>query len=356
MATVRIAIDAMGGDFAPTAPAQGAVQALNSSSSGQLNVILVGDRNRLEQEISKFDTDRAQLTIVHTQDAAEIDASTTQAIKRHPNSSISVALDLHSRQQAHGVVSAGHTGVQLALSVMKLGRIEGVRRPTIGAFFPTDNGETFLLDVGANTDCKPYHLVQFAAMGSIFVSNHKGIENPRIALLSIGEERIKGNVLTKQAHELFSVCPFNFVGNIEGRDIVKGKADVIVCDGYVGNVLLKFAETFHYLISEKLHGTFKTMPALENSESLSSIRREFDYQERGGVPLLGVKGVSMICHGSSSPKAICNAILAAKQMVETNMVEKIKKAIETFHVGIFTRGMVRLKDWRSFKEWREKLE
>jgi len=347
MSVVRIAVDAMGGDFAPGAPVEGAVQALRADSADRLEVVLVGDRVAVEAELAKHEFERSRIRVVHAREQVEIAQSATAAIKSHRDSSIAVAIDLHRRREVQGVVSAGHTGVQVMLSVLRMGRIEGVRRPTIGAFIPGDGGDSFLLDVGANSDCKPYHLVQFAAMGSLYVSNHKGIENPRIGLLSIGEEKSKGNALIKQAHELFLMCPFNFVGNLEGRDIVRGKADVIVCDGYVGNILLKFAETFHYLISEKLQDKFGTIPNLQKMDVLGTLRKSFDYQEKGGVPLLGVNGVSIICHGASSPRAICNAILEAKQMVEERMVEKIRNAIETYHVGIFTRGKVRLKEWRS---------
>ena len=356
MAAIRIAIDAMGGDFAPAHPVAGAIQALEACSPGQVELVLVGDQSLLEVELQKQEFDRSRLQVVHAQEKVEFAESATQAIKDHPNSSISLALDLHLRQEVHGVVSAGHTGVQVALSLLKLGRIEGVRRPTIGAMFPGDNGGSFLLDVGANTDCKPYHLVQFAAMGSIFVSRLKNIEHPRIGLLSIGEEKTKGNTLTKQTHELLSACPFNFIGNVEGRDIVRGKADVIVCDGYVGNILLKFAETIFYVINQRMGDAIGSMSSPKKSLSLSAIRKDFDYQERGGVPLLGINGVSVICHGTSSPKAICNAILVAKDMVQDQIVQRIKEAIETYHVGIFTRGMVRLKDWPSFQEWRDKME
>jgi glycerol-3-phosphate acyltransferase PlsX len=356
MAAIRIAIDAMGGDYAPAHPVTGAIQALETCPPDQLDVVLVGDQACLEAELKKSEFDHTRLQVVHAQEKVEFAESATQAIKSHPNSSISQALDLHLRQEVQGVVSAGHTGVQVALSLLKLGRIEGVRRPTIGAMFPGDNGGSFLLDVGANTDCKPYHLVQFAAMGSIFVSRLKNIKNPKVGLLSIGEEKTKGNTLTKQAHELLSVCPINFIGNVEGRDIVRGKADVIVCDGYVGNILLKFAETIFYVINERLGDAFNSISSLEKASLFSSIRKDFDYQEYGGVPLLGINGVSVICHGTSSPKAICNAILVAKNMVQDQIVQRIKDAIETYHVGIFTRGMVRLKDWRSFQEWREKME
>jgi glycerol-3-phosphate acyltransferase PlsX len=318
--------------------------------------VLVGDRQLLDVELQKHKYDQSRLQVVHASGQVGTGESTIHSIKGRRDASMSVAIEMHGRKEVDAVVSAGHTGVQMALSALKLGRIEGVRRPTIGAFFPGDSMESFLLDVGANTDCKPYHLVQFAAMGSIYVTQCRGIENPRIGLLSIGEEKSKGNTLTKQAHELFSVCPFNFVGNIEGRDIVRGKADVIVCDGYAGNVLLKFAETFHYLITEKLRDTLGSITTLKDMPALMKLQKDFDYQERGGVPLLGVNGVSIICHGTSSPRAICNAVLAAKQMVEDGLVQKIQQAISTYHVGIFTRGMVRLKDWRSFQEWRDKLD
>ncbi len=357
MSIVRIAVDAMGGDYAPQSPVEGAVQALKAAVPGQLEVVLVGDQKQIDADLERVSADRSKLTVVHAPERVEIGESTTEAIRKHRQSSISMALDLHRDREVHGVVSCGHTGVQLALSVLKLGRLEGVRRPTIGAFFPGKDGETLLLDVGANADCKPYHLVQFAAMGSIFVSHHKHIENPRIGLLSIGEEKSKGNLLIKQTHELFAVCPFDFIGNVEGRDIMSGKADVIVCEGYVGNILLKFAESMQHVINGHMKGI--TSDSVSNKKSTSyyeSLEKIFDYQERGGVPLLGVNGVSYICHGSSSPKAICNAIMAAKEMVEDGVVEKIQLAIEEFHVGLFTRGMVRLKDWPRVREWRKKIE
>jgi glycerol-3-phosphate acyltransferase PlsX len=357
MSIVRIAVDAMGGDNAPQAPVEGAVQALRASAANQLEVVLVGDQKAIDAEMGRLGVDRSEIAVAHAPDRVEVGESTTEAIKKHRRSSISVALDLHRDGDVQGVVSSGHTGVQTALSVLRLGRLEGVRRPTIGAFFPNKEGETLLLDVGANADCKPYHLVQFAAMGSIFVSHHKHIDNPRIGLLSIGEEKSKGNLLTKQTHELFAVCPFDFIGNVEGRDIMSGRADVIVCDGYVGNILLKFAESMQLVINGHMK-SFTSDSVEENQSRLyyESLDKIFDYQERGGVPLLGIDGVSYICHGSSSPKAICNAILGAKKMVEDEVVGKIQHAIEEYHVGLFTRGMVKLKDWPRVREWRKKME
>lgn len=357
MSNVRIAVDAMGGDHAPQAPVEGAVQALQAANAGQLELVLVGDETAIYGELERLGAAQSTMTVVHAPDRVEVGESTTEAIKKHRRSSISVALDLHRDGGVQGVVSCGHTGVQTALSVLKLGRLEGVRRPTIGAFFPNEKGETLLMDVGANADCKPYHLVQFAAMGSIFVSHHKHIDNPRIGLLSIGEEKSKGNLLTKQTHELFTVCPFDFIGNVEGRDIMSGKADVIVCDGHVGNILLKFAESMQLVIN----GHMKTLASDSDTEQqgtsyYQNLGKIFDYQERGGVPLLGINGVSYICHGSSSPKAIYNAILSAKKMVEDEVVGKIQHAIEEYHVGLFTRGMVRLKDWPRVREWRKKME
>jgi glycerol-3-phosphate acyltransferase PlsX len=347
-----VALDAMGGDHAPQAPVRGALEAL-SELAPDLKIILVGRQGEIRRELASAGREHEpRLQIVDAPDVITMTDKPARAIREKPDSSLLRAIHLHQQGQAQAVVSAGHTGAQMAASYMILGLIEGVRRPTIGSLIPLGGGRfSILLDVGANTDCKPIHLFQFAIMGAIFTEVMYGTANPRVALLSIGEEKTKGNDLVIAAHYLLEQSALNFVGNIEGGDILAGKSDVIVCDGFVGNVILKFAESLGPTIFKRLRSLNGAEAGLE--DGMRQLQKEFDASEIGGVPLLGVNGISIICHGNSSAKAIKNAIREAAMLSRGNLANALTKGIEKFHAGMFARGMARLK---SIQDKRDEFE
>jgi len=327
---MRIALDAMGGDFAPTAIVHGGVEAARIAQD-RFEVVLVGDKNTIETELERhFRIQDLKISIVHASEKIEMNESPTAALKKKKDSSINVATRLHKDGQVDAIVSAGNTGAVMASALLGLGRIPGVSRPAIGTFMPNMEGVSLLIDSGANIDCKPQHLLGFGIMGSIFLESLLGIENPRVGLLNIGEEPNKGNELTLQTYELMAKSRLNFIGNIEGRDVLKGVTEVVVCDGFVGNIVLKFAESLNSAFSLSLKrnigkrilaniGAFLLIPAFKRTKQI------FDWEEYGGVPLLGVNGVVIICHGKSSPKAIKNAITEAEKIVQ----EKVNDSIRT---------------------------
>ncbi|HQY52167.1 MAG TPA: phosphate acyltransferase PlsX [Ignavibacteria bacterium] len=332
MSKIKIAVDAMGGDFAPLNDVSGAIIAAEEKSE-TLEIILVGKEKLIQDELLKHKVSLKNISIVNAEEIVTMKDSPVESLKSKPDSSISVGLDLVKQKKADGFISAGNTGAVMTASILKLGRIKGVGRPTIGSLFPTDKGKTMVFDVGASVDCKAVHLLEFAVMGSIFMKNIHKIDKPSIGLLSVGEEKSKGDTLTIEAYELLEKSNLNFIGNVEGRDVLRGKADIIVCDGFVGNVILKFAESildvmkskfktyaekgfFHKLWVGMMYGTLKNV-----------VLKDFDYQEYGGVPLLGVDGVSIIGHGKSSPIAIKNMIYKAEEMVRSEVNEKIRKEL-----------------------------
>ncbi|RPH96281.1 phosphate acyltransferase PlsX [candidate division KSB1 bacterium] len=349
---MKIALDAMGGDHAPSVTIEGALAAVDELGSG-LSVILVGPEKLLQDEIARLG--REHETRIEIADAPEVISmydKAGHAIRQKRDSSLLRAIELHKNQEADAVVSAGHTGAQMAASYLTLGLIEGVRRPTIATLLPVGGGRfCVLLDVGANTDCKPIHLQQFAVMGSVFMQILTGIENPRVALLSIGEEKTKGNELVLATHYLLEESGLNFIGNLEGGDVLAGKADVLVCDGFVGNLILKFAESIGAMFIERLKSIH-----CDDAQILSGmkqLRKEMDYAEIGGVPLLGVNGISIICHGRSSAKAIKNAIREAVTLKKGDLPAALSRGMEQYEVGMFTRGRAR---FRSFREKHDELE
>jgi glycerol-3-phosphate acyltransferase PlsX len=331
---MRIAVDAMGGDFAPSAIVHGGVEAARESE-GRFEVVFVGDQEKINTELeSHFHIQNLKISVVHASEAIEMNDSPMAALKKKKNSSISVMTNLHKEGKVDAVVSAGNTGAVMASALLGLGRIPGVSRPAIGTFMPNVNGVTLLIDSGANVDCKPNHLLDFGVMGSIFVERLLGIKEPRVGLLSIGEEPNKGNEITLQTYPLLNQSKLNFIGNVEGRDILRGGADVVVCDGFVGNIVLKFAESFNGVFSLSLKrnmgkrllanlGAYLLIPTFKRTKQI------FDWEEYGGVPLLGVNGVCIICHGKSSPKAIKNAITEAEKVVRENINELIKSEINS---------------------------
>jgi phosphate acyltransferase len=320
-----IAVDAMGGDLAPEAIVLGTLQAVET---GDLSAILVGDEARIRAFLPDGAPDR--VTIVHTDEEIGMGESPTTALRQKPKASLTVAVQEHQAGRADAVVSAGNTGAFYAASLLTLGRLPGVSRPTIGTFIPTQNRTGFLLDVGTNPDCKPVHLQQFGIMGSIFVEHMIGQENPTVGLLSIGEESSKGNEVTIEAHKLLRETAVNFIGNVEGRDVLAGTVDLIVCDGFVGNVLLKYTESLYGLFKSKLQeaaGAMSEEARAALQPVTTGLKQQFDYQQYGGVPMLGLDGVAIVCHGGSSPEAMKNAIFAAQRVVDTRVNDLIRERI-----------------------------
>ncbi len=329
----RIAVDAMGGDLAPRSPVAGALLALAELGS-EHTVILVGRTRIIEDELHRLEAEsiagfaaaRARISIVEAPDVIEMTDRPTAAIRGKPHSSMVVGLKLHAADNADAFVSAGNTGAQMASSVFLLKLHHGLTRPAIAAMIPTLKHPVVLVDAGANVDCSAEELVQFARLGSVYAEDILMRPEPAIGLLSNGEEPEKGNASVKEAHKLLSAAGLNFVGNVEGRDILtagssRGALDVVVCDGFVGNVLLKFYESVPGLIFSMLASAGITQ------ELIARTFRGFDYSDYGGAPLLGVKGVSIISHGSSSPHAMKNAIQVAVRAVESRMNDHIGRRL-----------------------------
>jgi glycerol-3-phosphate acyltransferase PlsX len=325
----RIALDAMGGDHAPQAPVAGALEALAELDASH-TVQLVGRRESIEAELDRLgrssDAERKRLEIVEAPDVIEMNEKPT-AVRGKPNSSMMVGLRLQPDGASDAFVSAGNTGAQMAASMLLLRLHAGLKRPAIATIFPTAKRPVVVLDSGANVDCSAEELVQFARLGAVYAEDILGRSSPAVALLSIGEEPEKGNVVTKETHGLLEESDLNFIGNCEGRDLPAGTChygdlDVVVCDGFVGNVILKFYEAVAPLMIRML------VKEGMQEQTIRSALRQLDYSEHGGAPLLGVKGVSIICHGRSSPRAIKNALKIAVQAVDSRMNEHVGRRLE----------------------------
>jgi len=328
---IRIAIDAMGGDNAPFSVVAGTVMGFRVIPP-DVELILVGDRQRIGKELKSLHAENLPIEIVHAPESIEMGEEPTESVRRKKLSSINIGLSLQKDGKAGAFISAGNTGAVMAASLLTLGRLEGVARPAIASYFPTTEGVALVLDVGANSDCKAHHLFQFGIMGAIYSKNILKVRNPKVGLLSIGEERSKGNDLTIASHKLLDSASLNFCGNVEGRDILRGTADVVVCDGFVGNIVLKFAESIEGFISNLLKRTirgnlFATLGAWLMKPAFKSFKQSLDYAEYGGAPLLGINGVCIICHGGSSPKAIKNAILVAVDVVRKQVNQVIQEKL-----------------------------
>lgn len=322
---MKIAVDAMGGDYAPEEIVKGAVRAAEANS--ELHLLLVGQKERIQPFLPGSCPDN--LSLVEASEVIEMDEHPANAVRKKKDSSIVVATRLVKQGDADALISAGSTGAQMAASLLGLGRIKGIERPAIATVLPTAQGGKLVLDVGANLDASPEQLCQYGLMGSIYAEKILGIANPRVGLLNIGSEEGKGNDLTQKAYELLKNAPLNFSGNIEGRDVPFGRADVVVCEGFVGNVLLKTAEglagALFEQIKEKITSTaLRKLGALAVKPGLKEIAQMMDYAEYGGAPLLGVNGISIICHGSSKNKAIFNAVRVARECVQVQLLEQIK--------------------------------
>ena len=326
---VRVALDAMGGDNAPGEIVLGAVQAAREYGLG---VYLVGREDAIRAELARHDTQGLDLPIIHTDEAIEMDEHPATAVRRKKYASMTIALQQVRDGAALGAVSAGNSGAMLAASLFTLKRIAGVERPALGGVFPTKDGACLVIDMGANTDCKPEYLQQFALMGSIYMQRIFHVPSPRVGLLANGEEESKGNQQVQEAHQLLKTSAttlgLNFIGNIEGRDIPIGAADVVVCDGFVGNVVLKLSEGLAETLIGMLRAqmTSSLLNKLAAGILLPGLRKVFgrlDYAEYGGVPLLGVNGSAIIAHGRSNAKAIKNALRVARQTAETGVAVAI---------------------------------
>lgn len=324
----RIAVDAMGGDFAPAEIVAGAIRA---KAELGVDIILVGDPDQIQSVVPHPDHLNG-IDIVPAEGAVEMHEEALTAIRRKPKASINVAMDLVKRKKADAVVSAGHSGAAMAAALLRVGRLKGIDRPAIGTVLPTivAGKSVLLLDMGANVDCRPKFLEQFALMGTIYSRDVLGNPEPRVGLLNIGEEPTKGNELAIQTHQLLTANPnIPFVGNAEGRDVLSGEFDVIVCDGFVGNILLKFAEAVGSVVlqilreelPQGLHGKVGTALLKPN---LRRIKQRIDHAEHGGGLLLGVAGVCIISHGSSQAPSVFNAIRLAKEAVDNRILEQIQ--------------------------------
>jgi phosphate acyltransferase len=324
----RIAIDAMGGDYAPTEIVAGAIRAQEELD---VEVLLVGDPHQVETSLKQHGSNY-QMEIVPSEGAVEMHEEPLSSLRRKPKASINVAMDLVKQKRADAVVSAGHSGAAMAAALLRLGRLPGIDRPAIGAVFPTliAGKPVLVLDVGANVDCRPKFLEQFAVMGTVYSQYVIGVNEPKVGLLNIGEEPSKGNDLAVRTHQILQENPrISFIGNAEGRDVLSGNFDVIVCDGFVGNVLLKFAEAVGEILlqilreelPQGLHGQIGTALLKPN---LKRIKQRIDHAEHGGGLLLGVAGICIISHGSSQSPSVFNAIRIAKEAVTNQVLERIK--------------------------------
>jgi len=324
----RIAIDAMGGDYAPTEIVAGAIRAQEELD---VEVLLVGDPHQVETSLKQHGSNY-QMEIVPSEGAVEMHEEPLSSLRRKPKASINVAMDLVKQKRADAVVSAGHSGAAMAAALLRLGRLPGIDRPAIGAVFPTliAGKPVLVLDVGANVDCRPKFLEQFAVMGTIYSQYVIGVNEPKVGLLNIGEEPSKGNDLAVRTHQILQENPrISFLGNAEGRDVLSGNFDVIVCDGFVGNVLLKFAEAVGEILLQILR---EELPQGLNGQigtallkpNLKRIKQRIDHAEHGGGLLLGVAGICIISHGSSQSPSVFNAIRIAKDAVNNQVLERIK--------------------------------
>ncbi len=323
---IRIALDAMGGDQAPQAEVEGALAALQTLP-GNFTVQLVGRTETIEAELARHPgVDRSRLAIVEAPDVVGMGEKPIAAIRKKPKSSLMVGIGLQKEGKSDAFISAGNTGASLAASTVLLGLHDGVGRATVCTPFPTADDPVVVLDGGANVDCDAHELVGFAYMGTVYARDVLGRESPRVGLLNVGEEEEKGNAVVKEAHQLLKqAAGLNYIGNIEGRDIVAGHAkhghiDVVVCDGFVGNVVLKFYESVARLIVRLVK---RNAPGILEREDVREVFRVLDYSEYGGAPLLGVRGICIICHGASTPNAIKNAIRVAVHSAEVGLSQHI---------------------------------
>ena len=329
----KIIVDAMGGDFAPENAVIGAIEA--SIENPGFDLFLVGKEKEIQRVLKNKNLNFDSSKIIDAEEIIEMGDAPTDAIKKKPNSSIVVGAKYVKDKKAHAFVSAGNTGAMMAASTLIMGRLQNVGRPTIGAEIPNIHGTCYLFDVGAGKDAKPVHLFEYAVMGSIYAREFGSVSNPRIGVLSMGEEESKGNEVSTAAYKLLKESKLNFIGNVEGRDILTGKVDVVVCDGFIGNILLKFGESVPKLLKHLLKKTAEKnfIDKIKIGLFKGTLKRalkDLDYQEHGGVPLLGINGISIIGHGSSTPKAIKNMVFRAYDMYKKNFNQKIENSLKEY--------------------------
>ena len=325
----------MGGDFGPPNLVAGAALALREYPHIS-KLFLVGDTAQIEAELRELGCSDSRIEIVHSTQVVDMSDRAWSAVRRKKDSSVSRAVDLVKRGQANAIVSAGHTGAAVAASMIKLRTLPGIDRPGIAAVLPTETNVFVLMDAGANIDARPEHLLQYAFMGSVYSSHVLGYKNPTVGLISLGEEDVKGNEMTKEVFKLLKKSSLNFVGNIEGRHLFEDPVEVVVCDGFVGNVILKTCESisvaiFQWLKHELSRTPMRKLGAFLARESFRTIRDKTNYEEYGGSPLLGVNGICIIAHGSSTPLAVKNALRVAAESIEHQVNPHIIEEVQRYH-------------------------
>lgn len=324
------ALDAMGGDNAPSEMVKGAVMYVKGHDS---SVALLGKKELLDKELSKYRDVPDRIRIIDSTDTIENDDIPTKAIKRKKDSSLVKGLEMVKSNEADAFISAGNTGALLTGAILKVGRIKGIARPALTPIMPTDKGCAILVDAGANTNCKPENLLQFGIMGSAYMKKIMNINNPSVGLVNVGSEKSKGNDIVKKAYDLLKEGPVNFYGNIEAREIPKGTVDVVVCDGFVGNIILKLTEGVGQVMYKNIKEIFTKnvltyLSALMVKDNLKSFKKKFDYEEYGGSPFLGINGVIIKSHGSAKAKSIYYSLLQAQKFAENGVIDEIKSHIE----------------------------
>jgi len=335
---MRIALDGMGGDHAPKNTCEGAVMALREFP-GIEKLFLTGDKDQLNAQLSNLGPRDPRIEVIHTTQVVEMTDHAVDSVRRKKDSSVSRAVDLVKKGEAEAVVSAGHTGAMVAATTIKLRTLAGVDRPGIASYLPTEKNVCVLIDAGANVDARPIHMLQYAIMGTVLSKHVLGFANPAVGLMSIGGEDIKGSEFTKDVFKLLRASSLNFRGNVEGHDLFENPVEVVLCDGFTGNVVLKTAEAtasavFHWLKRELTANPKRTVGALLAKNAFRAIRNKTNYETYGGSPLLGVDGVAIIAHGASSALAIKNAIRVATESIDQKINPRIIEAIQQFNEKI----------------------
>ena len=323
---MKILVDAMGGDHAPQAPVEASVRAAKELD---VHIVLIGDENIVRRELGKYgDYPKDKITVIHAPEVISNHEEPAKAVRRKKGASVVVAAQMLKAGEGDAMLSMGNTGVLLSAGLLIVGRIRGILRPALGTILPTAKGPKMLIDAGANTNCKPENLVQFGLMGDVYMKNVIGTNEPSVGIMSIGEEEGKGDELTKKAYEQLKTAPVNFIGNIEGRDVMEGTADVMVCDGFVGNVVLKTVEGMGHVVGSAVKGLFtknlkSKIGALFVMDGVNEFKKMMDYREYGGAPLLGCKKPVIKGHGASDALAVFSAIRQAKLFVATSVIQGI---------------------------------
>jgi len=328
---MKFALDAMGGDYAPKSVVLGGLNAIEKSSS-PIKIIFLGDRDMILSELKHSNTENIE--IIHTKDTVSIKDKSSTVIKKRPNSSLVKGIQLLKENKVDAFVSAGHTGAIMSASLLLLGRIKGIKRPALAAYLPIGKRGKVLCDVGANPDAKPEHLLQSSIMASNYYSYVENFPNPKIGLINIGSEPNKGSELYQETYKLLTKTP-KFIGNIEGRNILTSEADVLICDGFVGNTLLKFAESWVGTFTDEIKSRMDEKISFQVGSKLmkpifKDLQKRYDYEEHGGTPLLGVNGISIVCHGSSGPKSIMNSIFLAQRCIKNDLLKSTQENISNY--------------------------